>query len=103
MHSVEHKYSPTSFCNTFPKNINNPTLHEYPLRNSLEYYVPRVRNEYLKKFPFYAFPKIWNDYDEECKTLPTPSIFKSKSKKFFIDRLANYSCNRLYCYACSSN
>ena len=102
LHSVEHKYAPISFHNIFPKNLNNQTLHEYPLRNSEEYYVPRVRNEYLKKFPAYAIPKTWNEINLDSKTLPTPSIFKSKTKKYFIDKLSNFTCNRLYCFVCSN-
>ena len=47
---------------TFPKN-SQIEVHPYPLRNINDYFAPRVRNEFLAKFPFYSFPHCWNSFD----------------------------------------
>jgi Reverse transcriptase (RNA-dependent DNA polymerase)/Endonuclease/Exonuclease/phosphatase family len=75
------------------------------LRRDEEYHIPFARISQIDKFPIVAFPRIWNDFNEDdIKNAPTKSVFNSKLKKFLIDKLdANYICNRLLCPHCHIN
>ncbi len=59
MHSIDKNYSPVSFGNFFVKN-SVLTMNLFNLRNSDEYFIPRVDNESLRRFPFFDLPKCWN-------------------------------------------
>ena len=37
------------------------------LRNVFDYFVHRVRSEYLRRFPFESFPSAWNNFPVEIK------------------------------------
>ncbi len=51
-HSIDKNYSPVSFGNFFVKN-SVLSVNLYNLRNSDEYFIPRVDNESLRRFPFF--------------------------------------------------
>ena len=60
MPSIEYCSALSSFIDnkTFPKN-SQIEVHPYPLRNINDFFTPRVRNEFLARFPFYSFP-VWS-------------------------------------------
>jgi hypothetical protein len=63
MHSVEYGYAPTSFANTWTKNVDR-TEHEHNLRNFDSYAIPPPRIELFKKSPLYSLPFTWNNLDD---------------------------------------
>jgi hypothetical protein len=73
MHSIYHKYCPSSLHNTWStvaeRNGN------YNLRNAEDLYVPLAINKQLRKLPFFTFPKMWNDLNV-MKLTPNPTTFK---------------------------
>jgi hypothetical protein len=68
MHNYSHGKLPFSFSEMWITNRNrNPNVE---LRNADDYYVPAHRMASVKRFPFFSFPKIWN---EEPVTKRNPS------------------------------
>ena len=89
---------PISFQDYFLRNSDrglNPGL-----RNVFDYFVPRVRSEYLRRFPFVSFPSAWNNFPVEIKQSESIKTFKSASKAYLIDKLQGFSCERLLCPCC---
>ena len=103
MHSIEYCYAPSSFIDnkTFPKN-SQIDVHPYPLRNINDFFTPRVRNEFLTRFPFYSFSICWNTLDPSFQSISNKNVFKYSVKQHLLDRLENFVCNKLFCYTCSS-
>jgi hypothetical protein len=58
MHSIEYKYAPTAFTNTWQKNSERNIGHE--LRNENDYYLPPPKLEFFKRIPLYSLPAAWN-------------------------------------------
>ena len=81
MHSIYHKYAPSSLCNLFPTNVDR--AHNYELRNVDDYSLPRIRYTYLRNFPFYQLPKTWNEAGL-FKLHENPIIFKRAFKEELI-------------------
>ena len=102
MHSIEYCYAPSSFIDnkTFPKN-SQIDVHPYPLRNINDFFTPRVRNEFLTRFPFYTFPICWNTLDPTFHSISNKNAFKYSIKLHLLERLENFVCNKLFCYTCS--
>jgi len=102
MHSIEYGYAPSSFIEnkTFPKN-SQIDIHPYPLRNINDFFTPRVRNEFLTRFPFYSFPNCWNTLDPTFQSISNKNAFKYSVKQHLLKRLENFICNKLFCYTCS--
>jgi hypothetical protein len=73
LHSIYHKYSPSALHSTWT------TVGErndaYNLRNAADYFVPFAINEQVKRLPYFAFPKLWNDMSP-MKYTPNPVTFK---------------------------
>jgi hypothetical protein len=65
MHSVNYKYAPKSFENTWQKNINRQP--ERTLRNAEEFNLPQPRTEMYKRSTYYALPAAWNTLAPEVK------------------------------------
>ena len=62
MHSIDQDYCRVTFDGSF--RVNSASVsHDYALRNANDYLLPRTRYESLKLFPFYTFPKIWNNLE----------------------------------------
>ena len=103
MHSIEYGYAPTSFYidPMFPKNLNIEN-HYYPLRNLGNYYIPRVKNNSLNKFPLYSFPVSWNNLDDSLSCIANKNSFKYELKTHLLSRLMNFECNKLFCLTCSN-
>jgi hypothetical protein len=65
MQSVDYKYAPQSFENTWVK--NNTRDMDYDLRNWNEYRVPFIRIELFRRNPLCSLPTAWNELcDEIC-------------------------------------
>ena len=102
MHSIEYGYAPTSFYidPMFQKNLNIEN-HYYPLRNLGNYYIPRVKNNSLNKFPLYSFPVSWNNLNDSLSSIANKNSFKYELKTHLLSRLMNFECNKLFCFTCS--
>ena len=101
MHSIDQKYSTVNYDGFFLKN-SALTDHPYPLRNADDFFLPRVRNDFLKKFPFFCFPLLWNDFDPNIKQIESKLGFKLSVKKFLLDKYLDFRCDKLYCFSCSN-
>ena len=62
IHSVEYKYAPKSFLDTWHKNIQRNL--NYELRNNYLFYTPLVRYEHLKNIPYFSCPVEWNTLND---------------------------------------
>jgi hypothetical protein len=60
MHSIEYKYAPSSFNNTWQKN-HNRVDHDHNLRNDNSFALPAPRIELFKRSPLYSLPLTWNN------------------------------------------
>jgi len=79
-------------------------LHNYPLRNSDNLFVPPARLATTEKHPYHLLPKIWAEFDEPAiKLIRNKDEFNKKLKKYFLDKIpSNYKCSRLLCPSCNS-
>ena len=84
----------------FPKN-SEVFYHDYSLRNFNDFLIPRVRNDFLEKFPFFSFTSSWNNLDNRFKTLSRKNEFKLKIKQYLLAKYSGFQCQRLFCYICS--
>lgn len=81
MHSIIHKYSPPSLHHTWT--TNNQRNNGLDLRNADDLYIPLARTEQVKKLPYFALPKVWNELYEQ-KYTPNPITFKIAIKSHFL-------------------
>ena len=77
MHSVENRYAPFSFHDTWTKNSVNQG--DRPLRNADDYKLPNARTELFKKSPLYTLPLEWNNMDDN-KFIRNRTTFKTAVK-----------------------
>jgi len=76
-------------------------LHNYPLRNSENLYIPPARLATTEKHPYHLLPKIWAEFNDPIKFIRNREEFNSKLKKYFFDKIpSNYKCSRLFCPSC---
>jgi hypothetical protein len=73
VHSIYHKYCPPALHNTWP--TVGERNNAYALRNADNYFIPQAINEQLKKLPYFALPKLWNEITD-MKFTPNPTTFK---------------------------
>ena len=75
---------------------------QYTLRNRENFYIPICRLTSLDNHPYFLFPKLWQNFDnEDIKIIRDKLEFKVKLKNYFLDQLAdNYMCSRLLCPHC---
>ena len=68
MHLFNHSLLPSSFDELF---VRNASLYGnlYFMRNLNYFYVPGVRTEFLRRFPFYQFTTAWNFLSSEFKEI----------------------------------
>ena len=85
--------------------VRNIKPHHYALRNDNEFnfFVPRVRIDFLRRLPIFKFATIWNDIDNYLKSLQSTVLFKTNLKYSMLNELARFSCNKLFCCSCSVN
>jgi hypothetical protein len=73
VHSIYHKYCPPSLHSSW--STVGERNNTYALRNAADYFVPQAVNEQLKKLPYFALPKLWNEICD-MKYVPNPTTFK---------------------------
>ena len=73
IHAIYHKYAPKSLHNLWITNDQREINHD--LRDAHLLYVPYARTDHVKKLPFFAFPKMWNELPD-FKLTPNPTTFK---------------------------
>jgi hypothetical protein len=77
MHCYVNHRLPFSFNETWITNrVRNPELR---LRNVDDFYVPAHRLETVKRFPYFSFPKMWNE-EPPRKLNPNKKLFCSATK-----------------------
>lgn len=83
----------------------NLNLHNYPLRNSDNLFIPFARLKLTEKHPLHFFPKLWSEFQEnEIKYIRCKIEFNCKLKTYFLNKLqSNYRCTRLFCPRCNPN
>ena len=102
IHAFIFNYLPSSFSNLLQRNHEAQT-HNYSFRNVNEFFVPQVKNEFLKRFPPYAFPVAWNTLPVHLKNIPNKNMFRINLKNHLMSPYKSFTCNRLFCYVCSIN
>ena len=75
MFDFKNNLSPNIFAGTWAR---NDEIHNYPVRNREDFYIRNINKQYLKQFPLFKFPVIWN-------TLPTHLKEIASRKKFCKD------------------
>ena len=98
MFSYDRNILPNSFQDYFLQNFERG--FNSGLRNANDYFVPGVRSEFLRRFPFVSVPSAWNNFLVEIKQSQSKNIFKSASKAYLIDKLQGFTCERLLCPCC---
>ena len=53
------------------------------LRNADDLYIPLARTEHVKRMPYFALPKMWNELQVQ-KFTPNPTTFKIAIKDYFL-------------------
>ena len=96
MHSIYYNYSKT----TFEFHLNNSLTHNFELRNLDDFTIPRSYRCVLDKMPMFDFPKTWNLCNPDFKVINDRVEFKTILKYGLLDRLDNFSCDRLICRSC---
>lgn len=83
MHSIEYKYAPLSFSNTWQKN----TDQNLNLRNLNDYQLTHPRTETFKKSTLYALPLVWNNLTPNIKLQQNRTTFKWALKDHLLSSL----------------
>ena len=96
MHSIYYNYSNTSY----EFQLNNRTTHNFELRSSDDFTIPRSYRYVLDKMPLFDFPRAWNLCNPDFKGITDRIEFKTILKYGLLDRVDNFSCNRLICRSC---
>ena len=89
---------PRSFSTMFSS--NNERQHSYEFRNNINFQIPCVRTEFIKRFPLFDFPTQWNNLPEEIKSITSTRQFKSCLYTTSITNLLEFHCERLLCPSC---
>ena len=75
MHLFNHSLLPSSFDELFVRNATHYG-NLYFMRNLNDFYVPGVRTEFFRQFPFYSsFPTAWNFLSPEFKEIALKNPF----------------------------
>ncbi len=82
MHSIEYKYAPKAFLNTWQKNSERNTGHD--LRNENDFALPYPRLETFKRIPIYSLPVAWNALGD-MRLQQNKTTFKIALKEKLID------------------
>ena len=102
MHSIFHRFLIVSYEDHFRlKSEINPITYSLRNDNVADFYVPRVRTEFLKRFPFFKFATYWNSIEDYLRLLPNKIMSKTNLKYFFLSQIADFKCEKLFCYTCS--
>ena len=81
VHSIYHKYCPPSLHNSWMTNSMRNDARD--LRNADDLYIPFARTDHIKKLPYFALPRVWNELTDQ-KFTPNPTTFKIAIKQHFL-------------------
>ena len=70
---------PSSFADNWERNNQR---EGYNLRNGNEFYLPRIRFNYLENHPLFAMPRIWNNLKVDFKFTMSRKTFKFSLKQY---------------------
>lgn len=82
MHDYRHDRLPEIFRNEW---LRNNQIHNYPVRNQDDFFIPVCNKNYLKLHPYFHFPKIWNLLPANLKLIDSRNIFKKELYDYLID------------------
>ena len=99
MQYLDSYHKPNFFLQTW-KSVGEVT-NNYALRNSEDYYVPRLTKVEFERHPLYFFPNIWNKLDKSLNIMERKDFLK-QLKAHFMDSLKN-ECDIPNCHICISN
>jgi len=66
MHSIYHKYAPSSLHNTWITNMQRNI--DIDLRNGHNIYIPFARTDQVKRLTYFALPMTWNELPDDRMT-----------------------------------
>ena len=90
---------PISFCNSFILNRQLPNSRV--TRQSGLYHIPKLRTDFVGKFPLYSIPKTWNKWSHIVSTCTSKNQLKSVMKKNILDAYSSeVLCNNPLCSDC---
>ena len=61
---------------------------------SEDFYANQFNYATIKNLPFFKFPELWNNFDEDIKNIECKNLFKKKTKKFLLESLQNQNQNQ---------
>ena len=82
MFDYKHDKLPKIFNNVW---LRKNQLHDYPTRNQQDFHIPTCNKNYLKSFPYFHFPKIWNLLPNHLKSITSRNLFKKKLYAHLLD------------------
>lgn len=65
--------------------LRNDQVHNYPLRNASDFYIENVNKPFLKQFPLYQFPILWNSLPDNLKQINSRKLFAKELYAHLID------------------
>jgi len=105
--TIVQKRAPTLFDNIWITNrdyrLNNiqPDNPYRELRDDNEFMIGFSRTKTLQRSPLFNLPLEWNQLPPEIQIIRNVSEFKTKLKKYLMDKIPEiFQCNRLFCPAC---
>lgn len=84
MFDFKHDLLPNIFSGTW---VRNDEIHNYPVRNREDFYIRNINKLYLKQFPLFKFPVIWNTLPSDLKELESRKIFCKDLRSFLIENI----------------
>ena len=66
-------------------------------------FLPRVRSQYMKKFPLYNLPKTWNSLEPGVRDVHSKCLFKYNMNSHLLSKYADFKCEKLFCYVSSNS
>ena len=86
MFDYKNNLLPNIFAGTWQKNSE---MHNYPVRNSEDFFIRNTNKPYLKQFPLFQFPIIWNSLPSNLKEIVSRKVFCKELKSYLIDIIEN--------------
>ena len=84
MFDYKNKLLPNIFAGTWAR---NDEIHNYPVRILSDYYIRNINKPYLKRFPLFSFPVIWNTLPSHLKEIASRKKFCTDLRSHFIDSI----------------
>ena len=72
MFDFKNNLLPNIFAGTWAR---NDEIHNYPVRNREDFYIRNINKQYLKNFPLFQFPVIWNTLPTRLKEIDSRKLF----------------------------